>query len=165
MGLATPTAVMVGIGRAAKNGILIKGGNTLEKFAKIKHIFFDKTGTITTGNFKIKKLNVINGNESEVKNIIFNLEMYSSHPIATSLVSELKSFSDKLELTNIHEEKGISIKGDYNGSTYKIGSYKILEKGNDNHDLFVLKNNVLSFGYKLKHLPRTCLLINSLNNY
>ncbi|MDG2058528.1 MAG: cation-translocating P-type ATPase [Flavobacteriales bacterium] len=143
MGLATPTAVMVGIGRAAKNGILIKGGNTLEKFAKIKHIFFDKTGTITTGNFKIKNLNVINEEESEVKNIIFNLETYSSHPIAKSLVSELKSFSDKLELTNIHEEKGISINGDYNGNTYKIGSYKILDQEDNSHDLFVLKNNIL----------------------
>ena len=143
MGLATPTAVMVGIGRAAKNGILIKGGNTLEKFAKIKHIFFDKTGTITTGNFKIKNLNVINEEESEVKNIIFNLETYSSHPIAKSLVSELKSFSDKIDFTNIHEEKGISINGDYNGNTYKIGSYKILDQEDNSHDLFVLKNNIL----------------------
>ena len=143
MGLATPTAVMVGIGRAAKNGILIKGGNTLEKFAKIKHIFFDKTGTTTTGNFKIKNLSVINEEESEVKNIIFNLETYSSHPIAKSLVSELKSFSDKLEFTNIHEEKGISINGDYNGSTYKIGSDRILDQEDNSHDLFVLKNNIL----------------------
>ena len=143
MGLATPTAIMVGIGRAAKNGILIKGGSTLEKFSKIKHMFFDKTGTITTGNFKIKTLEVINEEESYVKNIIFNLENYSSHPIAKSLVAELKSCCDKLEMTNVHEEKGISIEGDYNGSTYKIGSYKILEKERNTHDLFVLKNNVL----------------------
>ena len=65
MGLATPTAIMVGIGRAAKNGILIKGGNTLEKMASIKNIAFDKTGTITSGNFKILNLNVIEGNEDE----------------------------------------------------------------------------------------------------
>ena len=61
MGLATPTAIMVGIGRAAKNGILIKGGITLEKMGNIKNIAFDKTGTITTGKFKINEFNIIKG--------------------------------------------------------------------------------------------------------
>src|SRR5205085_4342048 len=56
MGLATPTALMVGIGIAARSGILIKGGSTVEQFADIKTIVFDKTGTLTTGNFKIKKI-------------------------------------------------------------------------------------------------------------
>ena len=84
--------------------------------------------------------------ESEVSNIIFNLETYSSHPIAKSLVSELKSFSDKLELTNIHEEKGISIKGDYNGNTYKIPS----ADGADGWDcLGVLANNSKQCGISL----------------
>ncbi|MBK6330263.1 MAG: cation-translocating P-type ATPase [Bacteroidetes bacterium] len=53
MGLATPAAVMVGLGRAARNGILIKGGDTLEKFKDIKQFVFDKTGTLTTGQLKI----------------------------------------------------------------------------------------------------------------
>ena len=56
MGLATPTAVMVGLGKAAKNGILIKGGDTIEKYAKIKQVAFDKTGTLTTGEFKINNI-------------------------------------------------------------------------------------------------------------
>ena len=85
MGLATPTAVMVGIGRAAKNGILIKGGDTLEKLASIKNIVFDKTGTLTTGKFIVSEFIAIEGEEKEIQNIIYNIEQHSSHPIAKSL--------------------------------------------------------------------------------
>src|SRR6185312_8192697 len=56
MGLATPTAVMVGLGRAAKNGILIKGGDTVEAVTKAKYIIFDKTGKLTTGKFSINNI-------------------------------------------------------------------------------------------------------------
>ena len=98
MGLATPTAIMVGIGRAAKNGILIKGGQTLEKMASIKNIAFDKTGTITTGDFKINNFNVIEGDEKEIKNIVYNIEKYSSHPIAKSLIKELDQYSEEIDL-------------------------------------------------------------------
>ena len=90
MGLATPTAVMVGIGRAAKKGILIKGGSTLEELAKTKTIIFDKTGTLTTGKFTIKSLNVIDGNEQEIIDVLFNIEGRSAHPIAKSIVENLK---------------------------------------------------------------------------
>jgi len=143
MGLATPTAVMVGIGRAAKNGILIKGGDTLERFAKISHIFFDKTGTITTGDFKIKSFNVIEGNEEEIKNIVFSLESYSSHPIAKSLIKELGKTSKKVEITQIKEEKGVSVSASYKGNVYTIGSSRIIKNLENTHDLFITKNNVL----------------------
>ena len=144
MGLATPTAVMVGIGRAAKNGILIKGGNTLEKFSSIKQIFFDKTGTITTGNFKIKSFNIIDGDKDEIKNIIYNLELHSSHPIANSLVKELSSHSEKIELNNIIEEKGISVSATLDKDVFTIGSSRILNKKKEGtHDLYVTKNNIL----------------------
>ena len=56
MGLATPTAVMVGVGRLAKNGILIRGGQTIEVFTQIKKMVFDKTGTLTTGRFIVKEI-------------------------------------------------------------------------------------------------------------
>ncbi|MEM6806960.1 MAG: cation-translocating P-type ATPase, partial [Bacteroidota bacterium] len=66
MGLATPTAVMVGIGRASKQGILIKGGRSLEKFSQIKRIVFDKTGTLTDGSFKISQINCVEEDRREV---------------------------------------------------------------------------------------------------
>ena len=89
MGLAAPTAIMVGIGKLASNGILIKGGSTLEKVAKANLIVFDKTGTLTTGKFIIKKLNYYKESEERVKQVILALEQNSAHPIAESLVLSL----------------------------------------------------------------------------
>ncbi|MDC0249654.1 cation-translocating P-type ATPase [Flavobacteriales bacterium] len=142
MGLATPTAVMVGIGRAAKNGILIKGGDTLEKLANIKNIVFDKTGTLTTGKFIITEFTVIKGKESKIKNIIFNIEQHSSHPIAKSLCNAFKENNSPLILSNITEKKGISISAQIEEDKYTIGSSKIYSY-NKEHDLFVLKNDSL----------------------
>ena len=142
MGLATPTAVMVGIGRAAKNGILIKGGDTLEKLASIKTIVFDKTGTLTTGKFIVSQFTVLDGDENDVKNIIYNIEQHSSHPIAKSLCNAFQENSSPLQLTNINEEKGISISAKIDENTYTIGSSKIYATPKQ-HDLFVLKNNEL----------------------
>ena len=143
MGLATPTAVMVGIGRAAKNGILIKGGDTLERFAKTKQMFFDKTGTITSGKFRIKSFNLIEGDIKEIKNIIYNIEQYSSHPIANSLITELEQFSDKIELSEINEVKGVSISAIYKGIKYTIGSDRIIDNNTEKHDLYVIKDDKL----------------------
>ena len=140
MGLATPTAVMVGIGRAAKNGILIKGGESLEKLSSVKSIVFDKTGTLTTGKFIVSKFNAVNEDEKKIKNIIYNIEKHSSHPIAKSLCNAFKDYNSTLELKNIIEEKGVSISAEIDDNLYSIGSSKIIIS-NEKHDLFVLKNN------------------------
>jgi Cu+-exporting ATPase len=154
---------MVGIGRAAKNGILIKGGNTLEKLASIKNIVFDKTGTLTTGKFKVSELNIIEGNESEIKNIIYNIEQHSSHPIAKSLCREFKQDSSKIALQDIKEIKGVSISAKYNDDAYTIGSSKIINS-DKNNDLFLLKNNnliaTLNISDQIK--PKTKNVISSL---
>lgn len=146
MGLATPTAVMVGIGRAAKRGILIKGGNTLEEFAKIKTIVFDKTGTLTTGEFKIQKIQCFNSSEEEVKAILFQLEQHSSHPIAKSIVKELGATVATITFDTIREEKGLGIFAiDSNKNEYKVGSYKIAETltNDSSHNIYLTKNNAL----------------------
>ena len=164
MGLATPTAVMVGIGRAAKNGILIKGGDTLEKLASIKTIVFDKTGTLTTGKFIVSQFTVLDGDEDDVKNIIYNIEQHSSHPIAKSLCNAFQENSSLLKLSDITEEKGISISANIDDDIYTIGSSKIYSSP-EKYDLFVLKNKeliaTLNISDELK--TNTDLVISSLH--
>lgn len=148
MGLATPTAVMVGIGRAAKKGILIKGGSTLEEFAKIKTIVFDKTGTLTTGDFKIKQLHILDTQltEVEIENVVYNLEQHSSHPIAKSIVTALKEKASHILFNNVKEEKGLGISGsDQQNNHWQVGSYKIASQltTNKSHAVYILKNNQL----------------------
>lgn len=147
MGLATPTAVMVGLGRAAKNGILIKGGNTLEEIAKLKYMVFDKTGTLTTGKFKIKKIDSISISQKKAESIIYGIEAYSNHPIARSLVSELSaSDPEKIIFTKVSEEKGLGMNGtDSEGNTYQFGSRQILNPEEEQGDfsLFLKMNGTL----------------------
>ena len=141
MGLATPAAVMVGLGRAARNGILIKGGDTLEKFKDIKQFVFDKTGTLTTGKLMVANFET-SLNEDEFKSIIVSLENFSSHPIAKSILNNW-SESKPISLQHIKEQKGIGIQAkDENENEWQLGSYRILPSHyNDaTHDLHLLKN-------------------------
>lgn len=146
MGLATPTAVMVGVGRVAKNGILIKGGQTLETFANIDNIVFDKTGTLTTGRFTINGIHV-NGkaDEAEVKAILKGMEQYSSHPIAESIKAELKA-TNAHSITEVKEQKGLGLKGlDANDNHYELGSFKVASHltEDDSHNLYLIRNQEL----------------------
>lgn len=106
MGLATPTAVVAGVGRAAKNGILIKGGSTLERFAQAKTIIFDKTGTLTSGKFSIREDDNSIGERAGA--LIKALELYSSHPIAQSFVTHFENIDTEIIL-NARELKGEGI--------------------------------------------------------
>jgi Cu+-exporting ATPase len=144
MGLATPTAVMVGIGRAARNGILIKGGATLEVFARVQQVIFDKTGTLTTGEFEIREIGVESGTEEEVKKVLATLEQHSAHPIAKSIVRSLKGMPT-MTFREISEEKGLGVKGvTDNGDTYQAGSHRLLQgQEAGSHHVYVLKNEKL----------------------
>ncbi|PJA09525.1 MAG: ATPase P [Flavobacteriales bacterium CG_4_10_14_0_2_um_filter_32_8] len=150
MGLATPTAVMVGIGRAAKKGILIKGGSTLEQLAIAKNIVFDKTGTLTTGKFVIKQIKSYSTvNEQEIKNLLLSMEQHSSHPIAKSIVEYLKIDAKLLDLSAVKEIKGQGIEAkDAAGNFYQLGSYRLAEKltKNQSHAIYLIKNNELIAG-------------------
>ncbi len=152
MGLATPTAVMVGIGRAAKNGILIKGGKTLEQFANLKSIVFDKTGTLTSGQFKIKDLKIYQGNEANIKSIIHHLEQHSSHPIAQSIAKALPN-GQPTQFKVVKEQKGIGLEAiAENGDVYQIGSKSLVsQKANSpEHQVYLLRNQELIAGIDIE---------------
>lgn len=129
MGLATPTAVMVGVGRLARNGILVKGGQTVETFANIKNFVFDKTGTLTTGRFRIKNIDYKIADQKKVNALIHRLEQHSSHPIAQSLVREMEDRVNGLDLgpLKVEEIKGGGLLAvDEAGVNYKIGSDRLV---------------------------------------
>jgi Cu+-exporting ATPase len=139
MGLATPTAVMVGLGRAAKNGILIKGGDTIEAVANARYVVFDKTGTLTTGKFSIQDIKLEDGaNIETVRGIITAIEERSNHPIAKSLVHELRALpQSKLILRSAQEEKGLGMRAeDVEGNHYFLGTGKATDQSEFNISLY-----------------------------
>lgn len=145
MGLATPAAIAVGLGRAARNGILFRNAKSLETFKDIKQVVFDKTGTLTTGEFEIADYFFNAGSEEEFKRITYSLEKYSNHPLAKAIIKEWKT-PDEISWKNIAEEKGIGMKAvTKDADIYIAGSYKVaahLTK-EETHNIYILKNKEL----------------------
>ncbi|HMC85926.1 MAG TPA: cation-translocating P-type ATPase, partial [Chitinophagaceae bacterium] len=148
MGLATPAAIAVGLGRAARNGILFRNAKSLEAFKTIQQIVFDKTGTLTTGKFTISKWQLANdGNaaENEFKRIAFSLEKYSNHPIAQCITAEWK-VKQEIRWQKIEEIKGLGMKAiTKDGDQYIAGSYRAAAAltTDDAHNIYIVKNNAL----------------------
>lgn len=145
MGLATPAAIAVGLGRAAKNGILFRNATSLELFKDIKQVVFDKTGTLTTGKFEIADFKFEHVSETDFKKIVFSLEKYSNHPIAKAVTNEWKT-KDEIKWKKIEEVKGMGMNAtDTEGNRWWAGSFKIAEKftKDDSHNIYILKNDTL----------------------
>ena len=148
MGLATPAAIAVGLGRGARNGILFRNATSLESFKNIKQVVFDKTGTLTTGEFIVDSWQLTANNsvtEEEFKRIVFSLEKYSNHPIARSISKEWK-IKDEIRWKKIEETKGLGMRAeDKEGNVYIAGSFKAAETftNDDSHNVYVIKNDEL----------------------
>lgn len=145
MGLATPTALSAGTGRAAAKGILIRSGQHLETLSKVNVMAFDKTGTLTKGEFTIDKIEFYHEDKGEVISAIHILEQQSNHPLAKSVVSEIEKRFGKPEVlpfNSIEEIKGAGITGkDRTGNEWKLGSYRFINPDIDNRfDIYVSKN-------------------------
>lgn len=154
LGLATPAAVAVGLGRAARNGVLFRNAKSLELFKDIRQVVFDKTGTLTTGELTIDRFQTINDTitEDELKRIAFSLEKYSGHPIAKSIAAAWKTSLPGRQTTNdirwakIEEIKGLGIKAtSKEGDEYLAGSYKTASAltTDNTHNVYIIKNNEL----------------------
>ncbi|MEP6677106.1 MAG: cation-translocating P-type ATPase [Ferruginibacter sp.] len=142
MGLATPAAIAVGLGRGARNGILYKNAAALERFKDIQQVVFDKTGTLTTGNFSIIKFDFNSVTEEEFKRIVYSAEKFSNHPVAKS-VSNAWKINNAIQWKSIGEIKGMGMQAtDTAGNIFSVGSSRLLKENNAAHSLYVLKNNI-----------------------
>lgn len=172
MGLATPAAIAVGLGRAAKNGVLFKNAKSLEIFKSITQVVFDKTGTLTTGQFRIAGFQVVrepaevyhepavvsrekniteNSHDSRLtthdpfKLIAYSLEKFSNHPIAKAIAKEWK-VKDDIRWAKVEEVKGLGMKAtDKEGNEYMAVSYKAAAHLTEDgvHNIYIIKNNRL----------------------
>ena len=124
LGLATPTALMVGTARSAKMGVLIKNGEVLEEVSDIDTVVFDKTGTITVG--KPQVTNVV-GNKNKVLAIAASLEENSEHPLATAVVKTAQEANITIKpVKNFAAIEGRGVKANYNDQEAFVGSDKLL---------------------------------------
>jgi Cu+-exporting ATPase len=129
MGLATPTALIVGIGQAAKYGIILKGGEALEKAYKIKAVAFDKTGTLTMGKPAVTDFVALGSEkESEILSLIGSVEVGSEHPLAKAIVERAKSLTPNLpEVKDFLAVSGLGVRGRAGEKDIAIGNGAFME--------------------------------------
>ncbi len=129
LGLATPTAIIVGVGKGAREGILIKDAATLEKLHKVDTVIVDKTGTITVGKPTLVDIEILNKEleEEELISILSSLEKKSEHPIAHAIVdyAETKNINTE-DVTNFTSIQGKGLKGTLSGIEYFVGSVSLM---------------------------------------
>ena len=128
LGLATPTAIMVGVGKGAENGILIKDAESLELAKKVNAIVLDKTGTITEGRPQVTGIKWLN-NEDTAKEILLSIEKQSEHPLAEAVVKHLGDVATT-SLSMFDSITGKGAKADHDNETYYVGNKKLLAENN-----------------------------------
>lgn len=150
--ISIPLSYFSGIGAASKEGILIKGSNYLDSIKDIKEIVFDKTGTITTGEFYISKINIHDKKytEDQIMEIFTGGESLSNHPIAKSV---LKNYTKEINHEDIKDYKEVSGKGiefTYKKDKVRIGNAKFCKNKEENSNIYLMINNSLVADLEIK---------------
>lgn len=134
--ISVPLSYFSGIGKASKRGILIKGSDYLDGIKDISQIIFDKTGTITTGEFRVSKINILNKkyNKEQILNYFAMGESFSNHPIAKSILKEIKGDIDTTKVADFQEVAGKGLKYRYEGIEIKIGNASMVGYSSEKDD-------------------------------
>ncbi len=128
LGLATPVAIMVGTGKGAENGILIKSAESLEMAHNIKAVALDKTGTITEGKMSVINIQSFKYSQNELLQIAYSMEVKSEHPISKAIVKKAEELNcTLLEVDSFISYSGFGISCNINNINYYIGNKKLLE--------------------------------------
>lgn len=157
LGLASPIAIVIGVGRSAENGILFNNVDAIENLKNVDTLCFDKTGTLTTGEMKVKSIYVLNGvTKNELLKYAYSIEKLSNHPIAKSIINygidhNILPFSDVKDFKN---ETGFGVSAAVNGKSILIGNEEFIKSKNisfsnllfqqSNYNLFLSINNEIA---------------------
>ncbi|UFH32625.1 heavy metal translocating P-type ATPase [Chryseobacterium sp. C-71] len=127
LGLATPMSLMVGIGKGANNGILIKNAEALEQMNKVNVLITDKTGTLTEGKPSVKHIETLNNNQNLVLKLAYSLNQNSEHPLSNAVIKRAKDEIISAEKVSHFENiSGKGVKGSINGKTVYLGNENLL---------------------------------------
>jgi len=157
LGLASPIAIIIGVGRAAENGILFNNVDAIENLMKVNTVCFDKTGTLTTGEMRVKNIYVLNNmNKNELMRYVYSVEKFSNHPIAKSIINygiDKNMISEK-NVKNFSNESGFGVSATVNDKSIMIGNESFIRSKNisfsrvlfqtSKNNLFVSINNEIA---------------------
>lgn len=155
MGLATPTAVMVGTGLGAENGIVLKGGESLEKAHKLTTIVFDKTGTLTRGEPEVTDIVTTKGIiENKVLEIAASIEAVSEHPLAQAIIEKGRQENVTIyPVDNFEALSGLGARGVVNGKDAFVGNQRLMEKKK------IELRGLGQAAKRLAHEGKTCIFV------